>query len=917
MTAAGQDTGTGLIAPPELVRLAGPLLDALAQSGLSLIATDPRQPDNPMVFVNAAFTRLTGYAAEEVVGRNCRLLQCAQTDRQTTKRIAEALRQGQAVDAELLNRRKDGGIFWNRLVIVPIPDGSGAPAFFVGTQTDVTAAREAPTMQAALTTRDQALKEVTGQLQTSLSTVGILAAWDWHVEKRLIFGDAGFAALYQLASDEVERGVPPATFFSIVHPQDVARIRLAIGGILHGAEVFSKEFRVVLPDGTTRWVQGRGRRLAEQPGQPVRFTGLLVDITAQKRVEERLRIAQSAGAVGTFEYVIGFGTVSVSTQFCELLGLQPTPDLPVRRLNALVHPADPPVIDLAQAEAGRGGQAEFRILRPDTGEQRWLIRRGEYLRDSDTADLRYVGVIYDVTQAKRTEQALRDLNEQLEARVAERTDDRNRLWRLSTDVMLVARFDGMINAVNPAWTTLLGWTEEELVGRNFLALVHPDDQARVVAELGRLSKGAVTAQFESRCRARDGRHYWLAWNAVPAADLIHAVGRDITAEKARAAELEAAQEALRQAQKMEAIGQLTGGVAHDFNNLLTIIRSSTDLLRRPDLAEERRRRYVDAISDTVDRASRLTGQLLAFARRQALKPEVFDVAQRVKALGDMLRTFLGSRVQVVMNFECERCMAKADVTQFDTALVNIAVNARDAMSGEGVLKIGVRQLRREADPAKPARGAEDLIAISLSDTGSGIAPDKLPHIFEPFFTTKEIGKGTGLGLSQVYGFSKQSRGDVDVRSEVGRGTTFTLYLPRVQGEAPKQESDVAPVQADRGDGRRVLVVEDNVEVGRFSTQLLHDLGYTTRWAISADEALALLEKAEFDVVFSDVVMPGMSGLELGRRIRDRYPGVPVILTSGYSHILAAEGHDGFELLQKPYPVEELSRVLQKVSVRRD
>jgi PAS domain S-box-containing protein len=914
MTAAAEDTGTA--APPELVRLAGPLLEALACSGLSLVVTDPRQPDNPIVFVNAAFTRLTGYPPEEVIGRNCRLLQDAQTDRQAIARIGDALRRGQSVDVELLNRRRDGGTFWNRLVIVPIPDGPGAPAFFVGTQTDVTAAREAPAIQAALTTRDHALKEVTGQLQATLATVGILAAWDWHFEKRRIFGDARFSALYQLTPGEAERGVPPATFFSIIHPQDLARIRLAVGGILHGAEVFSKEFRVVLPDGATRWVHGRGRRLAEQPDQPARFTGVLVDITAQKRVEERLRIAQSAGAVGTFEYVSGFGTVSVSTQFCELLGLQPTQDLPVRRLNALVHPGDPPIIDLAHAEAGRGGQAEFRIVRPDNGEQRWLIRRGEYLRDSDTADLRYVGVIYDVTQAKRTEHALRDLNEQLEARVAERTADRNRLWRLSTDVMLVARFDGTINAVNPAWTNLLGWTEEELVGRNFLELMHPDDQARAVAELGRLSTGAATSQFESRYRAHDGRHHWLAWNAVPAADLIHAVGRDITAEKERAAELEAAQDALRQSQKMEAIGQLTGGVAHDFNNLLTIIRSSTDLLRRPDLAEERRRRYVDAISDTVDRASRLTGQLLAFARRQALKPEVFDVCQRVKALGDMLRTFLGSRVQIVMHFECDRCMAEADVTQFDTALVNIAVNARDAMSGEGVLKIGVRQLRKEADAAKPAGGAKDLIAISLSDTGSGIAPEKLPHIFEPFFTTKEVGKGTGLGLSQVYGFSKQSRGDVDVRSEVGRGTTFTLYLPRVQGEATAQDGAVGRVEADRGAGRRVLVVEDNVEVGRFSTQLLQDLGYTTSWAVSADEALALLEEAEFDVVFSDVVMPGMSGLELGQRIRDRYPALPVILTSGYSHILAAEGHDGFELLQKPYPVEELSRVLQKVSVRR-
>jgi PAS domain S-box-containing protein len=913
---AGNIAAADMAAPAELLRLAGPLLDAMARSGLSLVATDARQPDNPIVFVNAAFTRLTGYAPLEVIGHNCRLMQEARTDRQAVTRIGEALRQGQPVDAELLNRRKDGSAFWNRLVIVPIPDASGAPAFFVGTQTDVTAAREAPAVHAALHAREQALEEVTGQLRATFSTVGILASWDWHIAERRIFGDARFAALFQLRPEEAERGVPPATFFSIVHPQDLARIRLAVGGILHGAEVFSKEYRVLLPDGTTRWVHARGRRLAEDPDRPARFTGVLVDVTAQKRVEERLRIAQTAGGIGTFEYVSGFGTVSVSAQFCELLGLLPSQDLPVRRLNALVHPGDPPIIDLAGAETGRIGQVEFRITRPDTGEQRWLIRRGEYLRDNDTSDLRYIGVIYDVTQAKRTEHALRDLNGELEARVAERTADRNRLWRLSTDVMLVARFDGTINAVNPAWTGLLGWTEEELVGRSFMELVHPDDRPATLAELDRLANGATTFRFENRYRSRDGHHRWLSWTAVPAVDLIHAVGRDITAEKAREAELEAAQEALRQSQKMEAIGQLTGGVAHDFNNLLTIIRSSTDLLRRPDLAEERRRRYVDAISDTVDRASKLTGQLLAFARRQALKPEVFDVPGRVKALGDMLRTVLGSRIRLVMQFECDDCLAEADVTQFETALVNMAVNARDAMAGEGLLKIGVRRVRGSMEGNRRVGGADDLIAISLSDTGSGIAPDELPHIFEPFFTTKEVGKGTGLGLSQVYGFSKQSGGDLDVRSEVGRGTTFTLYLPRVEGEAARSEGVGGRVQGDTGGGLRVLVVEDNLEVGRFSTQLLQDLGYQTSWAISAAEALALLEDAAFDVVFSDVVMPGMSGVELGRRIRERHPGLPVILTSGYSHVLAAEGHDGFELLQKPYPVEELSRVLQKVSPRR-
>jgi CheY-like chemotaxis protein len=380
-----------------------------------------------------------------------------------------------------------------------------------------------------------------------------------------------------------------------------------------------------------------------------------------------------------------------------------------------------------------------------------------------------------------------------------------------------------------------------------------------------------------------------------------------------------AEEALRQAQKMEAVGQLTGGVAHDFNNLLTIIKSSTDLLRRPDLAEERRRRYVDAISDTVDRAARLTSQLLAFARRQALKPEVFDVSERVHAISDMLRTIVGSRIRIETEVCCECCIVEADLSQFETALVNMAVNARDAMNGEGRLHIRIG----ETAAMPPIRGhggnPSPCVAVSLTDTGSGIPENKMAHVFEPFFTTKEVGKGTGLGLSQVYGFAKQSGGDVAVESEVGRGTTFTLYLPRLERAAGSEEgrlgisltpSDALP-EHDRG--RRVLVVEDNVEVGRFSSQILTDLGYDTTLATNADEALKLLDEAKrFDVVFSDVIMPGMNGVDLGREIRRRHPKLPVVLTSGYSEVLAQEGRHGFELVHKPYAAEELSRVLRRL-----
>jgi PAS domain S-box-containing protein len=382
------------------------------------------------------------------------------------------------------------------------------------------------------------------------------------------------------------------------------------------------------------------------------------------------------------------------------------------------------------------------------------------------------------------------------------------------------------------------------------------------------------------------------------------------------AERTKAEDALRQAQKMEAVGQLTGGVAHDFNNLLTIIKSSTDLMRRPNLPEERRRRYVDAISDTVDRAAKLTGQLLAFARRQSLKPEVFEPADRVRAIAEMLRTIVGSRVEITADIRAQDCFVEADVSQFETALVNMAVNARDAMDGEGRLTITVEDLARMPAIRGHAGAFGPFVAVSLADSGMGIPADKLSQIFEPFYTTKEVGKGTGLGLSQVFGFAKQSGGDIAVDSEVGSGARFTLYLPRIERKplAEDDRGDRRAPSTSNGSGQRVLVVEDNVEVGTFSTQLLSDLGYETTWATNGNEALRILSEADvFDLVFSDVVMPGMSGVELGLEIRKRHPGLPVVLTSGYSHVLAEEGRHGFELLQKPYAVEDLSRILRSAA----
>jgi len=523
--------------------------------------------------------------------------------------------------------------------------------------------------------------------------------------------------------------------------------------------------------------------------------------------------------------------------------------------------------------------------------------------------------IWDAVERVRAQGALRALNETLAAQVAERTKERDRIWHVSQDMLGVADTNGVWVSINPAWHRILGWDYHDIVGKTSEWLEHPDDRERTRAEVAHLAAGGLTLAFENRFRARDGSYRTLSWTAVPVEGMFYCVSRDVTLEKERAATLLQAEEALRQSQKLEAVGQLTGGVAHDFNNLLTVIKSSTDLLKRPDLAEDRRVRYIAAISDTVDRAAKLTGQLLAFARRQALRPEVFDVGRSVRAIGEMVETLTGARIAVSIRVGDEPCYIDADPSQFDTALVNMAVNARDAMDGEGRLDISV-----EAVGVVPAMRSHpalvgNYVRIALSDTGSGIPEDQIDRIFEPFFTTKGVGQGTGLGLSQVFGFAKQSGGEVKVESEIGHGTTFALYLPRAdKGEGGVEEPLPADLVVD-GRGTCVLVVEDNRDVGTFSTQTLQELGYGTHWVANGAEALtALAEKPDtYDVVFSDVVMPGMNGVELGREVRRLYPGLPVVLTSGYSHVLAQESDHGFELLQKPYSVEALSRILRRAA----
>jgi len=361
------------------------------------------------------------------------------------------------------------------------------------------------------------------------------------------------------------------------------------------------------------------------------------------------------------------------------------------------------------------------------------------------------------------------------------------------------------------------------------------------------------------------------------------------------------EEQLRQAQKMQSLGQLTGGIAHDFNNLLAVIQGSADILQRPGLSEEKRARFTKAIIDASTQGALLTGQLLAFARRQPLRPETLDVNHRILTMLVMIQPMLGPNIALSTHLEPALLPVDVDPGQFEAALLNIVVNARDAMPEGG--EITIRTGNATGDDAGER---ERAVAVTVEDNGRGIAPDQLEHVFEPFFTTKTVGKGTGLGLSQVYGFAAQSGGEARIGSEVGKGTTLTLLLPASDKPLPVAPEVRQEVTAKEQAGR-ILLVEDNEAVGNLAESLLGELGHEVIRARSGPEALRLADNgAQFDIVFSDVVMPGMTGLELADKLKKRRPLLPIILTTGYSEGIVAAGARDFPLVRKPYRMETLA-----------
>jgi PAS domain S-box-containing protein len=497
--------------------------------------------------------------------------------------------------------------------------------------------------------------------------------------------------------------------------------------------------------------------------------------------------------------------------------------------------------------------------------------------------------------------------------------ERSRIWNVTQDLLVIVDRNGVWRTVNPAWTRTFGWSDAELLNRTSEWLEHPDDGGLTRMDVGHLIQGNLTVRFESRFRHKDGSYRWLSWTGVPDQDRIFAVARDVTAEKAATERLKATEEALRQSQKMEAVGQLTGGIAHDFNNLLTGIVGSLDLLQtrlnqgRADNAA----RYIDAAMTSANRAAALTHRLLAFARRQPLVPKGVDVNQLMLSLEDLLRRTIGETIELKIAAADDLWCTLCDPNQLDSALLNLAINARDAMPEGGKLTIATSNARLDSVTADtPALSPGDYVCIEVTDSGVGMSAEVAARAFDPFFTTKPIGQGTGLGLSMIYGFARQSNGHATIDSRLGQGTSIRLYLPRHHGGVAAPLGIAAKAAEHAFTGETVLVVEDEPIVRGVILEMLQDQGFRTLEAVDGPSGLRILRTStRIDLLVTDVGLPGISGRQLADQAREYRPGLKVLFMTGYAESAAiSQGflQAGMEMITKPFELDNLSRKIRSM-----
>ncbi len=792
-------------------------------------------------------------------------------DRQRITRLwAEALAKGGIYEAECRMRSASGEYFWHLIHATALHEPGGGIAGWIGSNVNIHVHKLAEREAGRARSRIWALSRV----------FMLIFDNEWKIRQ----ANPALQRAMGWRPGEIEG----RDLLSFVHPEDAERARETLQRIARKEVVEGFECRVSTRSGAYRvmdWEIVPDGGLNQAVGR---------DLTEQHEARRELERTWALSPVLKFVLRPDGGIVTVSPAWSKSLGWS-EPETLGRSVYEFIAAKDVPAMR-ARLRQEQGPAATLDLT--------MLTRQGEE-RDITWTSIFDGGLLYgfgrDVTAERRAAAA-----------AAAASAERERVWTSTNDLMTTMELDGRLRAVNPAWTRLLGHAESDLLGARALSFVVPEDRGRVMAAIRALGQGEPMRNLECRMIDQAGRRPLISWSADPQDGYIYMVGRDVSAQRE-------AEEQLRQAQKMEAVGQLTGGIAHDFNNLLQGIKGSLELLGKRLARGETSglERFISIAAEAADRAAALTHRLLAFSRRQPLNPKPVEVNPHIASIEMLLRRTLGEHSKLRLELQEDLWRVLCDPNQLENALLNLAINARDAMPEGGRLSIRTGNATfGKAAPGGLAPG--EYVCIDVADTGVGMDADTLAKVFEPFFTTKPVGLGTGLGLSMIYGFARQSNGHVEIDSAPGRGATVRLYLPRHDGEPEDElaEEEEAAAHDETPGSETVLVVEDEPLVRGLIVEMLAGLGYTALEAAGGPAGLEILQSRQrIDLLITDVGLPGLNGRQIAEAARLRRPGLKILFITGYAEtVVIGEGRlePGMDLMPKPFTMEALAARVRQI-----
>jgi PAS domain S-box-containing protein len=866
--------------------------------------------DGTVVSWNPSAQRLFGWTADEILGESIAQIAAPGEEWRPFELMRSIAADGRPRTLEVTRLAKDGRVLELELTASPMlgPDGSveghSAIARDIG---------ERKAMQAALAESERRLEEA--------QSIAHLGSWDWN----LATGDLAWSReLWRIFRRSPRDG--PATFdhfLESVHPGDRERVVAIVEAALAGGGHFGFTARLVSPGAEPRTIEALGEARRDENGRVVRLLGTVQDVTDRAEAESQLRHAEEklrllVGRIPAVTYTAERGVdgrwLWVSPQVEQMLGYAPEEWVANPRLwFERIHPEDRQAAlatERAAASDGGGLASEYRMLHR-SGRVVWVRDEGTLVPGEHDGPPLVEGVLSDVTERKLAEEALR-ASERRYRTIVETT--REGVWLMDPD--------GRTTFVNGRMAEMLGETVSSMLGRSIARYLSPETRDYLNENLER-ARDESGLHGELELRRRDGGSVWVQASTSPIVDEGEYRGQlalvtDVSERRSADDERRQLVARLHQHERMESVGQLAGGIAHDFNNLLAVILTYANFATA-ELEGHPVKEDIEEIARAAERAAALTRQLLVFSRREVVQPEICDLNEVVAETESMLKRTLGEHLLLEVRCQGDLWPVRADRGQLEQVLLNLAINARDAMQRGGRLTIETSNV--ELDEAfSEARGNAkpgSYVRLAVTDTGEGMSPEVMEHVYEPFFTTKPKGQGTGLGLATVYGIVQQAGGSIDIYSEQGLGTVFKVYFP-VAPDAGERRAESRSSDGDlEGNGEKVLMVEDEDAVRRVVKRVLDKAGYAVVEVADPTDGLALFQEVggQVDLLLTDVVMPGMSGTELVERMRATHPDLKVLLSSGYTDDVVMRdrvAEDRLAFIEKPFSPERLLRKVREV-----